>query len=142
MLRFYNYIWSRQGGIDEVKRACRGKQPYCHGTYRNLGEGEPRGGGSLAAAAAVGIRSSKWHYVSPLAVSPRASWQVSILNELPGPLRQRVATAIAGEPLRAVPFFCGASPPIANSLVAALVPRVFVPGDVIMQVPPPPLLAT
>jgi CRP-like cAMP-binding protein len=75
VLRFYNYLWSRQGGVDEV----------------------------------------------------------SILNELPGPLRQRVSLFIAGGALKGLPFFEGVPEAVLNSLVAMVVPRMFVPGDVIMQ---------
>ena len=75
VLRYYNYIWSRQGGIDEV----------------------------------------------------------SILNELPGPLRQRVALAIAGKTLTSLPFFSNMPVGVINNVVSVLVPRIFVPGDIIMQ---------
>jgi CRP-like cAMP-binding protein len=75
VLRYYNYIWSRQGGIDEV----------------------------------------------------------SILNELPGPLRVRVCHSIAGDALQRISFFVGIPDNIINGIVSVLVPRVFVPGDEIMH---------
>ena len=56
-----------------------------------------------------------------------------ILNELPGPLRQRVCHSIAGDGLRKISFFEGIPDNIINGIVSALVPRVFVPGDEIMH---------
>eukprot|EP00592_Proboscia_alata_P010539 CAMPEP_0194364498 /NCGR_PEP_ID=MMETSP0174-20130528/12409_1 /TAXON_ID=216777 /ORGANISM="Proboscia alata, Strain PI-D3" /LENGTH=2019 /DNA_ID=CAMNT_0039138563 /DNA_START=856 /DNA_END=6918 /DNA_ORIENTATION=- len=73
VLRFYDYLWSRQGGIDEQ----------------------------------------------------------GILDELPGPIRQRVAIYVNGGPINSIPFFSSCDEGIKEHLVSLLKPRVFLPNDTI-----------
>ena len=75
ILRYYDYLWSRQGGVDEVE----------------------------------------------------------IMNELPGPLQQRVAMVVSGEALSNIPFFEHCDEGMQQYLVSMLNPRVFLPGDTIIQ---------
>jgi len=75
VMNYYDYVWSRQGAIDEE----------------------------------------------------------SILNELPGPLRQNVAIFVNQVHIDAAPFFTVCDDAIKELLVAILKPRVFMPLDSIVQ---------
>jgi len=74
ILRYYDYLWSRQRGVDEVE----------------------------------------------------------IMNELPGPLQQRVAMCVNGEALQSIPFFAGCDEGMQQYLVSMLKPRVFLPNDLLI----------
>ena len=75
ILRYHNYLWSRQGGIDELK----------------------------------------------------------ILDELPGPLRQRVALNIVGDSVSHIPFIKHMPEELQHAIVSKLKPCVFLPGDVVLN---------
>jgi len=75
ILRYYHYLWARQGGVDEQ----------------------------------------------------------NIMDELPGPLRQRVATFVNGDAISCVPFFALCDNTTRELIVSTLKPRVFLPNDVITQ---------
>ena len=74
VIRYYDYIWSRQGGVEE---------------------------------------------------------QV-IMEELPGPLRERVAIFVNGKDIEAIPFFGLCDEAIKKHILSVLVPKVFLPNDAII----------
>jgi len=73
VLRYYNYIWSTRGGVDEQQ----------------------------------------------------------IMEELPAPLRQRVALFVNGQGISSIPFFTFVEEGVKEHLVSALAPKVYLPGDFI-----------
>eukprot|EP00814_Leptocylindrus_danicus_P018467 CAMPEP_0116042656 /NCGR_PEP_ID=MMETSP0321-20121206/25832_1 /TAXON_ID=163516 /ORGANISM="Leptocylindrus danicus var. danicus, Strain B650" /LENGTH=1504 /DNA_ID=CAMNT_0003523199 /DNA_START=812 /DNA_END=5322 /DNA_ORIENTATION=+ len=74
VIRYYDYIWSRQGGVEEQ----------------------------------------------------------AIMDELPGPLRQRVAMFVNGKDIEAIPFFTPCDEAVKEHILSMLVPKVFLPNDVII----------
>ena len=75
VLRYYNYVWSRQGGVEEQ----------------------------------------------------------SIMEELPAPLRQKVASFVNGSDIESIPFFSPCDDSVKGQLLSKLVPKVFLPDDIIMK---------
>ena len=75
IVRYYDYLWARQGGVDEI----------------------------------------------------------AILNELPGPLRQRVALCVTGSALDNIPFLKKCEDAVRQSIVSVLVPRTFLPNDIVIR---------
>lgn len=55
------------------------------------------------------------------------------VDELPDPLRQKVALHVNGTSIDAVPFFSLCDEPLKQLIVSVLRPRVFLPGDIITQ---------
>ena len=58
---------------------------------------------------------------------------MEIMNELPGPLQQRVAMCVNGVALNTIPFFQACDEGMQQYLVSMLNPRVFLPHDDIIQ---------
>ncbi|CAM9792430.1 unnamed protein product, partial [Heterosigma akashiwo] len=79
------------------------------------------------------LRSKIFNYYDYLWTRQAGINEMEILENLSGPLREQVSVCVVGQALKSIPFFADCDDGLQKYMVSVLIPRVFLPKDVIIE---------